>query len=282
MRLSRGWRGLLLFWVGVLALGGAGVGVLCVLGPPSRTEQAVQRKRSPTDQPSSPATIASANAVMPADSNVAAPRAPTVTASPPVTAQSWPVVMVPAQTPAPTGSGPSAGTTPTEGAAPQPDVAAVAASPQTTPIVVVELPPSAADLPPKPEIAAQPQATPTAAIEPPPPAADLASERENAAPSPQRPERQLQLRITRDSKRCPNVPCYKWHLIKQRLKPPPGATIDLASLDLAPNLRSAVDKGEIDLFIDAIEHHRTINGRDTVTFVATSLDGVMSNGAWTP
>ena len=88
---------------------------------------------------------------------------------------------------------------------------------------------------------------------------------------------QLQLRITRDSRRCPITPCYKWHLVKRHAKPPRDATIDLARLDLAPSLQSAVDKGEIDLFIEAIEHHRMVNGRDTVIFIATSLAGVTPN-----
>jgi len=92
-----------------------------------------------------------------------------------------------------------------------------------------------------------------------------------------RPARQLNLRITRDMERCPKVVCYKWHLLTRGRKPPRHTTVDLAGLRLPPNLRGGVDKGDIDLIIEAIEQHRKIDGRDTLIFVATKLSGVTPN-----
>jgi hypothetical protein len=86
--------------------------------------------------------------------------------------------------------------------------------------------------------------------------------------------KRLNLRITRDWKRCPVVVCYRYHLVTERLKLPRHAVVDLAGLRLAPNLRTGVDKGDIDLLIEAVEHRKTINGRDTPIFIATTLAGV--------
>jgi hypothetical protein len=121
------------------------------------------------------------------------------------------------------------------------------------------------------------------AIDEPPPApitTAAPAEPDDLAPPPPPPlakKKHLQLRITRDKQHCPTVACYKWHMVKQRSRPPRNATIDLAHLGLAPTLREAVDQGKIDLFIDATEQHKTIKGRDTVIFVATSLNGVTPN-----
>jgi hypothetical protein len=86
------------------------------------------------------------------------------------------------------------------------------------------------------------------------------------------PEKTRLLRITRDHKLCPQVVCYKWHLVTQRAKLPRAATIDLAQLRLAPSLREATENGEVELIINAVERRK---GRENVTFVATSLYGVM-------
>ncbi len=80
------------------------------------------------------------------------------------------------------------------------------------------------------------------------------------------------LRITRDHKLCPKTVCYKWHLVTQRAKLPRAATIDLAQLRLAPSLREATESGQVELIINAVERRK---GRENVTFVATSLYGVM-------
>jgi hypothetical protein len=82
------------------------------------------------------------------------------------------------------------------------------------------------------------------------------------------------LRITRDHKLCPQVVCYKWHLVTQRAKIPRGATIDLAQLRLAPSLREATENGKVDLIINATETRKPASGRGNVIFVATSLFGV--------
>jgi hypothetical protein len=92
-------------------------------------------------------------------------------------------------------------------------------------------------------------------------------------------EKRLNLRIARDSERCPKVVCYKWHLVTQRLKPPHYTKVELAGLRLAPGLQHKVENGNIDLLIDAVAHHRTINGHDTLIFVATNLAGVTPHDA---
>jgi hypothetical protein len=97
---------------------------------------------------------------------------------------------------------------------------------------------------------------------------------EGARPEAPLPEKRLHLRIVRDNKLCPNTTCYKWHLINQRSKALRAATIDLAQLHLAPGLREAVENGDVQLLIDAVEHHKMINGRDVVVIVATSVAGV--------
>jgi hypothetical protein len=87
-------------------------------------------------------------------------------------------------------------------------------------------------------------------------------------------ERTLHLRIVRDSAHCPRTACYRWHVLERRIRSPHPATLDLASLRLAPSIREAAEKGQVELIIDAVEHHRTIRGRDSIVFVATSLAGV--------
>jgi hypothetical protein len=98
---------------------------------------------------------------------------------------------------------------------------------------------------------------------------------EGARPTARLREKRLHLRIARDSNLCPNTTCYKWRVINQRAKSPRAATIDLAKLHLAPSLREAAENGDIQLIVDAVEHHRTIHGRDIIIFEATSLAGVL-------
>ena len=86
--------------------------------------------------------------------------------------------------------------------------------------------------------------------------------------------RRLNLRVTRDTERCPVVVCYRYHLVTQRLKLPRNALVDLDGLRLAPHLRAGVDKGDVDLLIEAVEQRRTIRGRERPVFVATELAGV--------
>jgi hypothetical protein len=91
---------------------------------------------------------------------------------------------------------------------------------------------------------------------------------------PPMPDRTLHLRVVRDSAHCPQTTCYRWHVLGRRIKPPHPATLDLASLRLAPSIRDAAEKGQVELIIDAVEHHKTIHGRDSIILVATSLAGV--------
>jgi hypothetical protein len=86
--------------------------------------------------------------------------------------------------------------------------------------------------------------------------------------------KRVNLRITRDTERCPVVVCYRYHLVTERMKLPRHALVDLAGLRLAPHLRTGVDKGNIDLLIEAVEQRRTVRGRETPIFVATNLAGV--------
>jgi hypothetical protein len=92
-------------------------------------------------------------------------------------------------------------------------------------------------------------------------------------------DKTLNLRIARDSERCPKVVCYKWHLITQRLKPPQYTKVELAGLRLAPGLRRKVENGNVDLLIDAVTKRKTIHGHDTLVFVAVNLTGVTPHDA---
>jgi hypothetical protein len=103
--------------------------------------------------------------------------------------------------------------------------------------------------------------------------------RRDNQPASSNQDKRLNLRITRDSERCPKVICYKWHLVTRRLKPPQFTKVELEGLRLAPSLQHDVDNGNIDLLIDAVTQHRTINGHDTLIFIATDLIGVTPHDA---
>jgi hypothetical protein len=121
-----------------------------------------------------------------------------------------------------------------------------------------------------------PPDTEVAALEPdaPPIATDAGHEaRQPANQDPQPPARKLHLRIVRDDGRCPQKACYKWHVLGRGQKLP-HATLDLATLRLAPSIRQAVENGEAELIVDAVEQHKTIHGHDRVVIVATNLAGV--------
>jgi hypothetical protein len=92
-------------------------------------------------------------------------------------------------------------------------------------------------------------------------------------------DKKLNLRIARDSERCPKVVCYKWHLVTRRLKPPRYTKVELAGLRLAPSLQHKVENGNIDLLIDAVTQHRTIHGHDTLVFIAVNLAGITQHDA---
>ena len=46
MQLTRGWRGLIFFWVGIAALGGVGAGILQMIGPPVPVDDLAQDERA--------------------------------------------------------------------------------------------------------------------------------------------------------------------------------------------------------------------------------------------
>jgi hypothetical protein len=210
MRLSHGWCGLFLFWLGVTALCGIAAWTLEILGP-AGSNSAVAGQEQPAPEPP----------IIEFAGNVPATR---------LAADVGPVqltVVAPA-------------TNSTEQVASLQDVP----SPATQPA-----------WPDTSDVSQHERALPA---------------RHEAAP----PDRTLHLRIFRDSQRCPDTACYKWHLIQQHLRPPHPATLDMAKLRLAPSIRDAAEKGKVDLMIDAVEHHRTVNGHDSITLIATSLTGV--------
>jgi hypothetical protein len=90
--------------------------------------------------------------------------------------------------------------------------------------------------------------------------------------------KKVRLRLTRDSKQCAKAACLKWHLVQRRSKPPRGASLDIARLHLDPGLREAAESGEVQLIVDAVEQHKTINGRDNITYIATNLAAVAPLG----
>jgi hypothetical protein len=209
MRLSRGWRRLLLSWAGAVSLCIASAGIIEILGRDDRTAM---------DQKIIADSIQSAS-VVPATIRVDSPAPP-------------PVIMESAK--------------PTEPA----------------PVVAVESMASQ-------DSEADPQPVPPASVSSP-----GRQETKRRAPDTISQGKRMNLRVTRDWKRCPVVVCYRYHLVTERIKLPRHAVVDLAGLRLAPNLRTGVDKGDIDLLIEAVEHRRTINGREKPVFVATNLAGV--------
>ena len=87
------------------------------------------------------------------------------------------------------------------------------------------------------------------------------------------PRKTVLLRVTRDTKACPTAPCLRWHVVQRHAKPQRASSLDFARLRLAPGLRQAAEGGEVELYIDAIEEHRTVKGRENIVYVATSLAG---------
>ncbi len=215
MRLSRGWRRLLLSWAGAVSLCIASAGILEILGRDGRTA---------LDQQVIADSIQSAS-VVPA----------TIRVDPP---------------------------------APPPLITETATPPEPAPVLAVESMASRDS-----GVQSDPQpVTPASVANVSPP-----GRQETKRKTPDTISRQgkrMNLRVTRDWKRCPVVVCYRYHLVTERLKLPRHAVVDLAGLRLAPNLRAGVDKGDIDLLIEAVEHRRTINGREKPVFIATNLSGV--------
>ena len=226
MRLSRGWRGLLLFWIGVATCGGIAAMILEILGPTGpNTDVAVREDQEPTVIEFASQVPATSVDQQPTMSEFAGQVPSTYVAA--------------AQVPAETATAVAAATI-------------------------------------GPEVPASPPAPQSATIEPKSVVTKMPVEADHTdSHEPSVRTRKLYLRIVRDSEKCPRVMCYKWHLIQQRLKLSHPPTLDMAQLQLAPSIRKAAEKGQVELIIDAVEHHRRINGHDSVIFVATNLAGVM-------
>lgn len=218
MRLSRGWRRLLLSWSGAVSLCITSAGILELLGPASRDDRMALDQRIIADSIQSASVVPATIRVEPA-------------ASPP------PIMETVRQAQ-------PAATVATDAVASRDDV-------------------DASDLQP-----IAPESVPNVA----PPNREEAKRNPRRAASLQ--GKRVNLRITRDTERCPVVVCYRYHLVTERIKLPRHALVDLAGLRLAPHLRSGVDKGNIDLLIEAVEQRRTVRGRETPIFVATNLAGV--------
>jgi hypothetical protein len=247
MRLSRGWHKLLLFWVGVVSFCGVAAGILQMLGSPGAEEASARGRQGDSTfvELASRVPLTPIAAAAPApEPAVETPRPVEVAVAPeaPV-APPEPAKTIVAEAPAMVSRDESA-----------PAVQVTAPVVQATASVVQA---TAYD-----GGSAIGRATTSAAND----------RVQQAAPQ---PERKLHLRIVRDSKLCPTTTCYKWHLINHRTTSPRAATIDLARLHLEPGLREATENGTVQLFIEAIERHKTVNGHDTVIFEATNLAGVM-------
>ena len=246
MRPSRGWYWLLGFWLVIVSLSGLCAGILQVLGPPNPAENSVQRNNP---APAQMATLVPdppvANAPPPA---VAAPEAPTA-------APASPALLQP---PAPAVAAPE-----------EPTVAPASAAllqPPAPPVAVPDQP-KEASAPPQPPVPAVMAAREPAAAsetdqsvrrEPPPPADPI-----------------VHLRLSRDEKVCAKTACLRWHVTQPHPKLPQAAALDFARLRLAPGVRQAAETGAVDLIVDAVEHHRTVNGRDSVVLVLTYLAAVI-------
>jgi hypothetical protein len=240
MQLSRGWGALIIFWVWVVSFCGFGAVTLQFLGPPFPSASSVQARSSDVapERLETLATVASSSAVPASTPMFEAPREPVASA-------------------------------------PQSDDVATADTreAQSQPVlpvpVSVTVPSYHVSITPEIQI---PLTEP--APEQSPHAASSASDARERQPP---PGKKVQLRVGRDSKSCPNATCLRWHLVQQRSKPPRGASLDLARLRLAPDLREAAEAGKVELIVDAVEQHKSIRGRDSVTFVATDLAGVTSH-----
>ena len=284
MLLTRGWRGLLVFWIGVLSLCGAGAAALQVLGPANRPEAAVKPPAPSPIQLASLVPLASSSAgpvsaptLEPPDALVKATAQPDdLGSAPPAGAVSFPAVEASRQAT-------EAAPPPVAEAAPEPTVIAATepaqtASAQSTnqqapePTAVASIQPTDQQAPETTTLAAIQPITPQAAATHPVIAAfgDGDGVRRDLSA----PRRTVLLRVARDPKACPTAPCLRWHVVQRHAKSPRASSLDFARLRLAPGLRQAAEGGGIELYIDATEEHRTVKGRESIVYVATSLVGV--------
>ena len=266
MRLSRGWCGLLLFWVGVVSLCGIGAATLQILGPPQVTEDSeLENYAGPT--------IAQPEGIVSDASSVATPASsPNVVA---ISAQHQEQILperamiVSPETSAMIDNGALTHNSQMERAS-VPALQQASPEPETT--VALET----TDAPDKRDNV---QLTPVSHVvlsEPDMNAVSNSLDEANGAASHEvdKAGKKLHLRVARDRRHCPGATCLTWRLLKQRGGAPRAARIDLAGLHLAPDLRDAAEKGKVELIVDAVEQHETIKGRNMVILVATDLTGV--------
>ncbi len=87
----------------------------------------------------------------------------------------------------------------------------------------------------------------------------------------------VHLRVARAPRKCHRAACRAsaWKVLNHGdANLPRHAKLKLHGLRLAPTLREAAERGEIDLLIDAKPEQRTVHGRKVLEFVATQLTGV--------
>jgi hypothetical protein len=239
MPISSGWRRLLHFWVFVLSCGAIGAIILQSLGAPPKVAAL------PSKVADNSTIVADS---MPAETTVAAV-AQNVDLEP-LSGDQHASGSDPDPSPEPADPGPIV---PPETVASLGNELLTEYSHGSAPEVTV---PPTIDQPPAPDLE-------------PPVVADQA-----VAPAAPRRNKKVHLRVVRGSKPCATTTCSNWNVIRQTTRPPRRATIDMARLRLAPSLREAVNNGEVELIINAVEQRSTVKGRHIVIFVATSLAGV--------
>jgi hypothetical protein len=262
MRLSRGWCGLLLFWVGVVSLCGVGAATLQILGPPQAME--ASERVNYAGQPDNLMSDLSDAVAPAANPNVAA----TSMQHQEQTLPEQAMIVPPENSAVVDNNGLTDYSQIDRASSPDPQ----AALPEPKTMVALET--TAA-----PEKRDNVQITPishTVLAEPDVTVVGDSLDEANGAASHEveKAGKKLHLRVARDRRHCPGTTCLAWHLLKQRGRAPRAARIDLAGLHLAPDLREAAEKGKVELMVDAVEQHETIKGRNMVILVATDLTGV--------
>ena len=266
MRLSRGWCGLLLFWVGVVSLGGIGAATLQILGPPQATEDS-EREHYAGPAAAQPESLmpGASSAVGPTSS----PNAAAISAQHQEQMLPEQAMIVPPETSSAIDNGALMHDSQMD-RAPAPVLQEASPEPKTT--VALET----TDAPDKRDNV---QLTPVSHVVLSAPdvtaVSDLLDEANGTGShEAEKAGKKLRLRVARDRRHCPGTTCLTWRLLKQRGGAPRAARIDLAGLHLAPDLRDAAEKGKVELIVDAVEQHETIKGRHMVILVATDLTGV--------
>ena len=256
MRASRGWRGLYFFWVGVVASCCLGAATLQVLGPPAPKEgsappPALDRL---SVKPADLTSVATASGDADFDATARIPNEPAEKPSPPVATAPPAVVALSDHV--------AASDLPPDSASP------VATEPPETQATRPAPTPAVAMTEPSDDTTASGGSN--AAIAAVPPAGPVP----DAPPDTAAAAATVRLRISRDFEHCPTTACYRWQKLSQGPKLPRDAIIDLAQLHFAPGQREAAESGQVELIVDALQRRERINGRDSLTLVATNLAGV--------